>query len=130
MSSGCRLLAWFAVPALTVAGVLTVAWFISDAEGCGGPVPGCGTLQNVGEVPVTVRAESETGATPVESGDRVPLRGAHPAVWVDAGQCLTADGGPFWDARAVIDRTEEATGVWHPIDDWGARVQLRDDGCS
>ncbi|WP_186806243.1 hypothetical protein [Microbacterium aerolatum] len=50
-------------------------------------------------------------------------------VVVAAGQCLIVEGGPSWDARTVIDRTAAATGVLHPIDDWGARVQLHDDAC-
>ena len=49
---------------------------------------------------------------------------------IDRGQCLVVEGGPFWDALTVIDRTTEATRVWHPVDNWGARVQLHDGACS
>ncbi|WP_193597858.1 MULTISPECIES: hypothetical protein [Micrococcales] len=65
----------------------------------------------------------------VAAGQRVLLGGSSNELHVDAGQCLIVEGGPSWDARTVIDRTAAATGVLHPIDDWGARVQLHDDAC-
>ncbi|TFC90049.1 hypothetical protein [Cryobacterium sp. TMT4-31] len=74
-----------ALPLLAVAGILVVAWTVGVDDTCGGPVPGCGSLRNSGDIPVTV--------------------------------------------RAVIDCTTEATGVWHPVDDKGARVQLHDRPC-
>jgi hypothetical protein len=121
----------FALPLLAVAGILVVAWTAGVGDTCGGPVPGCGSLRNAGDIPVTVRAvidQSDT-ETLVEGGERVLLGDWRNGVRVDHEQCLVVEGGPFWDALTVIDRTTEATGVWHPVDDWGARVQLHDGAC-
>lgn len=121
----------FALPLLAVAGILVVAWTAGVGDTCGGPVPGCGSLRNAGDIPLTVRAvidQSDT-KTLVEGGERVLLGDWRNGVWVDHEQCLVVEGGPFWDALTVIDRTTEATGVWHPVDDWGARVQLHDGAC-
>lgn len=121
----------FALPLLALAGSLVVAWNAGVEDTCGGPVPGCSSLRNAGDIPVTVRAvidQSDT-ETLVEGGERVLLGDWRNGVRVDHEQCLVVEGGPFWDALTVIDRTTEATGVWHPVDDWGARVQLHDGAC-
>jgi len=121
----------FALPLLALAGILVVAWTVGVEDTCGGPVPGCSSLRNAGDIPVTVRAiidQSDT-ETLIERGERVLLGDWRNGVRVDHGQCLVVEGGPFWDALTVIDRTTELTGVWHPLDDWGARVQLHDWAC-
>ncbi|POH71256.1 hypothetical protein C3B59_01220 [Cryobacterium zongtaii] len=120
-----------ALPLLAVAGILGVAWTFGVEDACGGPVPGCGSLRNAGDIPVTVRAviDQPDTETLVGGGARALLGGWSNGVRVDRGQCLTVEGGPFWDTLTVIDRTTEATGVWHPVDDWGARVQLHDRPC-
>ena len=121
----------FALPLLAVAGILVVAWTAGVGDTWGGPVPGCSSLRNAGDNPVPVRAvidQSDT-ETLVEVGERVLLGDWRNGVRVDHGQCLVVEGGPFWDALTVIDRTTEATGVWHPIDDWGARLQLHAGAC-
>jgi len=124
-------LAVFALPLLAVTGILVVAWTAGVGGTCGGPVPGCGSLRNAGDVPVTVRAviDQSDSETLVEGGKQVLLGGWRNEVRVDYGQCLVVEGGPFWDARTVIDRTADATGVWHPVDDWGAQVQLHNGPC-
>ncbi|MDJ0348955.1 hypothetical protein [Cryobacterium sp. PH29-G1] len=121
----------FAVPLLALAGILVVAWTAGVEDTCGGPVPGCSSLRNAGDIPVTVRAvidKSDT-ETLVEGGERVLLGDWRNGVRVDHEQCLVVEGGPFWDALTVIDRTTETTGVWHPVDDWGARLHLHDGAC-
>jgi hypothetical protein len=117
-------LAVFVLPLLAVTGVLTVAWTTGLGDPCGGPVPGCGSLRNAGDTPVTVRAVTDPSDTEmvVAAGERVLLGGTVNEVRVEAGHCLIVEGGPFWDARTVIDQTVSASGSWHPIDDWGARV--------
>lgn len=119
------------LPLVAVAGILSVAWTAGLGEQCGGPLPGCGILRNTGDTPVTVRAFVDDAVTEsvVGSGDRLMLRGVGNEVRVDAGQCLILEGGPFWNARTVIDRTQTPTGHWYPVDDWGARVQLHADSC-
>ncbi len=121
----------FALPLLAVAGILVVAWTAGIEDTCGGPVPGCSSLRNAGDIPVTVRAviDQPDTETLVEGGERVLLGDWRNGVRVDHGQCLVVEGGPFWDALTVIDRTTEATGVWHSVDDWGARVQLHAGAC-
>lgn len=130
-SAGARLIAMFALPFLAVAGILGVTLLTAGPEPCGGPVPGCASLRNSGELPVTVQLTvegRETSTLTVGPDERIVLSGAI-AVWVGAGQCLTVAGGPLWDTRAVTDRRDDATGSWHPIDDWGARVSLYDGRC-
>ncbi|MFE7843567.1 hypothetical protein ACFUTX_00075 [Microbacterium sp. NPDC057407] len=133
---GRRGLPWylFVLPAIAVAGVLGVAWISGVTDACGGPVPGCGSIRNTGEHPVTVRALTPADGNQamtyqVPPDDRALLLGAVNEVWVDAGQCLLADGGPFWNVPTIIDRTGDETGAWHPVDDWGARVHLHDGPC-
>lgn len=117
------------------AAVLSVAWVSGWGDDCGGVLPGCGNLRNAGERAVSVQA---TGASAVEEpdstliapGQRGVLVGVTNHVRVDAGECLIVDGGPFWQARTVIDRTAQDTGVWHRIDDWGARVTLHEGDCT
>lgn len=119
------------LPLLAVTGILAVAWTVGVGDRCGGPLPGCGSLRNAGDNPVTVREVTDQSVTDVvvAAGQRVLLGGSSNELHVDAEQCLIVEGGPSWDARTVIDRTAAATGVLHPIDDWGARVQLHDDAC-
>lgn len=134
---GRRGLTWatFLLSGLAVAGVLGVAWVTGFGDPCGGPLPGCGNLRNAGDLPVTVQAITSTPAgdqvstAVVVSDERGVLRGATNEVRVEAGHCLIVEGGPFWDARSVIDRTTESTGVWHPVDEWGAWVTLHDGPC-
>ena len=121
----------FALPLLALAGFVVVARTAGVEGTCGGPVPGCSSLRNAGDIPVTVRAvidQSDT-QTLIAGGERVLLGDWRNGVRVDHEQCLVVEGGPFWDALTVIDRTTEATGVWHPVDDWGARLELHDGAC-
>ena len=124
-------LAVFVLLPVALSGILVVAWNAGVGGTCGGPVPGCGSVRNAGGIPVTVRAvidQSET-ETLVEGGKQVLLGGWRSGVRVDYGQCLVVEGGPFWNALTVIDRATETTGVWHPIDDWGAQLQLHNGPC-
>jgi hypothetical protein len=129
-----------ALPLLVVTGILVVAWISGSENTCGGPVPGCASLRNAGDIPVTVRTatgQSDTGKeedkerveeVSVAGGERVLLSGWGD-VRVSPEQCLVVEAGPLWDVLTVIDRTTDATGIWHPVDDWGARVQLHDGEC-
>ena len=134
---GRRGFAWgtLLLPAIAVAGVLGVSWVSGVGDTCGGAVPGCGNVRNAGDVPVTVRALTPTAGaeevttTVVSPEERALLRGVVNEVRAEAGQCLLAEGGPFWNARTVIDRTADTTGAWHLVDDWGARLILRDGIC-
>ncbi|KGJ74472.1 hypothetical protein GY21_10570 [Cryobacterium roopkundense] len=121
----------FALPLLALVGILVVAWTAGVEDTCGGPVPGCSSLRNAGDIPVMVRAviDQYDTETLVEGGERVLLGDWRNGVRVDHGQCLVIEGGPFWDALTVIDRTTEATGVWHPFDDWGAWLWLHGGAC-
>lgn len=127
-----RTFALFGLPLLAVVGVLAVSLVIPGSNTCGGPVPGCGNLRNAGPVPMDIQAAGGTadvGTVTVQPRERVLLFGTVSEVRVDAGQCLIVEGGPFWNARTDIDRVAEPTGLWHAIDDWGARVHLRDGPC-
>lgn len=127
-----RTFALLGLPLLAVAGVLAVSLVIPGADTCGAPIPGCGNLRNAGQIPVDIQAAGGTadvGTVTVQPGQRVLLFGPATEVRVDAGQCLTVEGGLFWNARTDIDRVAEPTGLWHTIDDWGARVHLRDGPC-
>ena len=133
-----RLWAVFGLPILVVTGVLAIGWFSGLGNTCGGPVPGCGALRNAGSIPVTVRgvaeqsgAVAERSGTEVEvaGGERVLVDARSSQVRVDPGQCLVVDSGPLWNISTVIDRSTESARVWHPIDDWGARVRLHDGEC-
>lgn len=103
---GSKLVA-FGLPLLAVTGVLTVAWTTGLGDSCGGPVPECGSLRNAGDTPVTVREVAADPGSDTESvvaaGERVLLGGVVNELRVDARQCLLVEGGPFWDARTVID---------------------------
>jgi len=124
-------LAVFVLPLVALSAILLVAWNAGVGGTCGGPVPGCGSVRNAGGIPVTVRAvidQSET-ETLVEGGKQVLLGGWRSGVRVDYGQCLVVEGGPFWNVLTVIDRSTDWTGVWQPIDDWGAQVQLHNGPC-
>lgn len=123
------------LPMLVLTGVLAVAWAAGTGGTCSGPVPGCASLRNAGDIPVTVSPTSTTSdgesssATVVPPGEREVLRGTANDVRVETGQCLIVDGGPLWNARTIIDRTDAANGVWHPVDEWGARVQMHNGAC-
>ena len=123
--------AMLVLPLLAVTGILSVAWTVGVGDRCGGPLPGCGSLRNAGDNPVTVREVTDQTVTHVivPAGQRVLLGGSSNELHVEAGQCLLVEGGPFWDARTVIVQSAETTGMSHPIDDWGARVQLHHDAC-
>ena len=124
-------MAVFVLPLVALSAILLVAWNAGVGGTCGGPVPGCGSVHNAGDIPVTVRAvidQPET-ETLVEAGTQTLLGDWRSGVRVNDGQCLFVEGGPFWDALTVIDRTTDSTGVWHPIDDWGAQVQLHNGPC-
>lgn len=127
-----RTFALLGLPLLAVAGVLAVSLVIPGSDTCEGPIPGCGNLRNAGQIPVDIQAAGGTadvGTVTVQPGERMLLFGPVSEVRVDAGQCLTVEGGPFWTARTDIDWVAEPTGPWHAIDDWGARVHLRDWPC-
>ena len=105
---------------------------------CGGPVPGCGNILNSGDIPIviertTTAPDGNAQALPrtftVAPGERAILLGATNAVRVDADQCLTIEGGPFWTAVTHIEQATDAPGVWMPIDEWGARVHLTGGPC-
>lgn len=131
----------FGLPLVALIGVLVVLLVSPGPQSCGGSVPGCGSLRNAGDLPVLIRSapplpvRAETGVADeqathtVSPGERALLVGETTDVWVEAGQCLSVEGGPLWSALAQIDRVSESTGAWHPIDDWGARVQLSEGRC-
>lgn len=135
---GRRGLTWatFLLPAFAVAGVLGVAWAAGVGDSCGGPLPGCGNVRNAGNLPATVQSTNLTASdggyltSVVAPGERAVLWGAQNEVWVEAEQCLIADGGPFWDARTITDRSAEPAGRWYRVDDWGARLHLFDGVCA
>ena len=127
-----RTFALFGLPLVALTGALAVALVLPGSNTCGGPITGCGNLRNAGEIRVEIQPAGGTadeGTVTVQPGERVLLVGTASDVRVDAGQCLIVEGGPFWDARTDIDRVAEATGLWHEVDDWGARVRLRDGPC-
>lgn len=129
-------LAVIVLPLLALAGVLVFALLAPGPHTCGGAVPGCASLRNAGELPVTVETlvgqvdgEDERQENVVAAGARVLLTGESNAVRVDAGQCLRVGGGPFWTTVSFTDRVGQDAGQWQVIDDWGARVQLESGRC-
>lgn len=126
----------FVLPLLALIAVLVIPLVTPAASTCGGGIPGCGSLRNAGETAVVVEFAQRGGdgvedktEREVQAGERALLIGDANAVFVDAGQCLKVDGGPFWTATSYTDRTGQDTGEWHPIDDWGARVTLGSERC-
>ncbi len=124
------------LPLLAVVGALAIAFFASGSGTCDGAVPGCGVLNNTGEIPVTIEAltvdadgEQVRSEYVAAAGARALLFGETSAVRVDAGQCLRVDGGPLWSTSSVTDRVDQDAGLWYEIDGWGARVQLANGSC-
>jgi hypothetical protein len=126
----------FVLPILLIGGVLVGAYLVAASERCGGPVPGCGMIRNTGDLPIAVRgvtADGQAGAavpTTVKPGNRVLLVDATGLVRVNGGQCLRVQGGPLWNAESYIDAGDSPGGRWHPVDDWGARVEVFDSPCA
>lgn len=126
-----RTLTVFIVPLLLLTGVLLVSQFTPNADPCAGGVPGCGSVRNAGDTAVTLQATDGGDVRTIEvpAGERVVMSSDTSAIRVEPDQCLMVEGGPFWSAVSYTDRTGQDTGVWHPIDDWGARVHLATGSC-
>ncbi len=124
-------LALFGIP-IGIAILLLGAAFIVPGRGdCAGPIPGCGSLRNAGDLPVTVQTTNADGGQAtltVPPGERALLTGLTNTVAIDPGHCLTVDGGPFWTATRSVQSDPLQT-VWVPVDDWGARVHLTQGPC-
>lgn len=121
----------FGIPTAVAVLLLGAAFFAPGGADCGGPIPGCGSLRNAGDLPITVQTthlDGDQTTFTVATGERALLTGLTNAVAVNPGHCLTIDGGPFWTATSTVQSDPDQT-MWVPIDDWGARVHLVQGHC-
>ena len=102
------------LPLLAVTGILSVAWTVGVGDRCGGPLPGCGSLRNAGDNPVTLREVTDQSVTEVvvAAGQRVLLGVLFREVVVDPADGWGSDCGvvpvvivevqPAWQRRAAL----------------------------